>query len=319
MGGLTNDATLDVRVGVSRRSVVRRLGGGGLLAAAAAIAPVGSRAGAQAALTKEEGKTLADQIVGRFNAADWAGLRKLLAPDLAVHLPFPLPGAGADFLIRISQLSKIVVPDSTVHVDDLLVADDRIVALATVKGTQTGSLLGFPVTGTPIQSSAIFVARVAGGKVAELWEELDVVAIALQLAKAGDTISALLGTLLNPPAAATPAAGGPALTDLVAVPGVALVLEFGNDGRLIGYRSSVDIPQSEIEQAAKAGPTLNALLAVAAKRYDDISVLKWDPPRWVVYSGGDRWSAVLAGNHALITETAKTDFNALAKALGVQV
>jgi C-1 hydroxylase len=318
MDPMASDATLDVTTAVSRRSVVRRLGSGGLLAAAAAIAPAAGHAGAQAALSQEEATALADRVVGRFNASDLEGLGKLLAPDLAVHLPFPLPGSGADYLIRIYRLSKLVVPDSSIRVDDLLVAEDRIIALATVTGTQTGTLLGFPATGTPLKFSAIFVARVAGGKIAEIWAELDVVAVALQLANAGDAVTSLLGTLLQPPAAATPAAGGPALDDLVAIPGVAFALEFGPDGSVIGYRSSVDIPQDEIDQAAKAGPTLNAILAVAATRYNDISVLNWDPPHWVVYSGGNRWTAVLAGNHALIAETAKIDFNALAKALGVQ-
>src|SRR5215204_5756080 len=83
---------------VSRRAVVRRLGSGGLLAAAAAIAPV-SLAGAQDALSEEDGTALADRVVGRFNANDLDGLASLLAPDIGVHLPWPIPGSGADYLI----------------------------------------------------------------------------------------------------------------------------------------------------------------------------------------------------------------------------
>jgi roadblock/LC7 domain-containing protein/predicted ester cyclase len=308
---------VDSTAAVSRRSVVRRLGSGGLLAAAAAIAPV-SLVGAQGALSEDEGTALADRIVGRFNANDLEGLGKLFAPDVVGHTPFPVPGTGAQKLLLVFRLAKTVVPDATLRLDDLLVAEDRIIALGTVTGTQTGGILGFPITGTPLEFSAIFVARVAGGKVAELWAQYDLVAVALQLANAGDTITDLLDTLLQPPAAATPVAAGTSLDDLVAIPGVVFALEFGNDGSVIDYKSSVDIPQEEIDQAAKAGPTLNALVAAAATRYNDISVLEWAPPSWVVYSGGDRWSAVLAGNHALFAETANTDFNALAKALGVQ-
>jgi roadblock/LC7 domain-containing protein len=318
MEPMTDEAMAETTPSVSRRAVVRRLGSGGLLAAAAAIAPAATRVGAQEALSEEDGTAIADRIVGRFNANDLEGLGKLIAPDAPIHLPWPIPGSGADYLLGIYRLSKICVPDSTISIGDLLIAEDRIVALATVRGTQTGTLLGVPATGAPIEVSAIFVARVADGKVAELWGQVDAVAVALQLTNAGDSVASLLGTLLQPPASqATPAAGAASLDDLVAVPGVVVAIDFGPDGSLVQYRSSIDITQEEIEQAAKAGPTLNALLAVAASRYNDISVLGWDPPSWVVYSGGDRWSAVLAGNHALIAETAKTDFNALAKALGV--
>lgn len=317
MDRLPEHILLDSIPAVSRRSVVRRLGSGGLLAAAAAIAPA-SLAGAQEALSEDEGTALADRIVGRFNANDLEGLGKLLAPDIVGHTPFPVPGTGAQKVLLVFRLARTVVPDATIRIDDLLVTQDRIIALATVTGTQTGAILGFPVTGTSLNFSAIFVARVAGGKVAELWAQYDLIAVALQLANAGDTITDLLAILLQPPAAASPVAGGTSLDDLVAVPGVVFALEFGNDGSVAGYRSSVDIPQEEIDQAAKAGPTLNALLNVASTRYNDISVLEWDPPAWVVYSGGDRWTAVLAGNHALIAETANTDFNALAKTLGVQ-
>ena len=318
MEPLMDGALVETASSVSRRAVVRRLGGGGLLAAASAIAPAATRVAAQDTLSEEEGTTIADRVVGRFNANDLEGLGKLIAPDAAIHLPWPIPGSGADYLLGIYRLSKILVPDSTIRVDDLLIAEDRIIALATVRGTQSGTLLGIPATGTPLEFSGIFVARVADGKVAELWGQIDLVTAGLQLLNGTDALASLLGTLLETPAAeASPAAGAVALDDVVAVPGVALVVEFARDGTLIDYHSSIDITQEEIEQAAKAGPTLSALLAVAATRYNDISALDWDPPSWVVYSGGNRWTAVLAGNLAVIAETAKTDFNALAKVLGV--
>jgi roadblock/LC7 domain-containing protein len=312
-------AAIDRISGVSRRAVVRRLGGGGLLAATAAIAPAAAiRAEAQETLSEDDAIALADRVVGRFNAADLDGLGRLLAPDIAVHTPWPIPGSGADYLVGIYRLSKVVVPDSNIRVEELLISGNHITALATVSGTQTGQLFGFPATGTPLEFAAIFVGRVENGLVAELWCQFDAVAIALQLANGTDAFASLLGTLIQSQTAqASPTAGVLNLDDLVAAPGVVFALEFGADGSVVGYRSAVDIPQEEIDQAAKAGPTLNALLAIVASRYNDISVLDWDPPTWVVYSGGDRWTAVLAGNYALIAETANTDFNALAQMLGV--
>jgi roadblock/LC7 domain-containing protein len=127
----------------------------------------------------------------------------------------------------------------------------------------------------------------------------------------------LLGTLVGgATAGATPsAAGAPvALDDLLAVDGVVFAVEFGPDGSVVNYRSEIDIPEPEIEQAAAAGPALSTLLALAAQRYGEISVLEWSPPSWVVYSGGEKWTTVLAGNVAIIAETATVDFDALYEA-----
>jgi roadblock/LC7 domain-containing protein len=316
-----DETQVDSRTAVSRRSVVRRFGGGGLLAAAAAMAPA-SLVGAQEGLSEEDATALADRVVGRFNANDLEGLGTLVSPDIGVHMPWPIPGSGADYLINIYHASKIVVPDSNIRIDELLISGNFVTAIATVTGTQTGQLFGFPATGTPLRFTAIFIGRVENGKVAELWCQFDVVAIALQLANGTDAFNAFLSAVFPPAGVeASPAAGAAAgasnLDALTAVPGVAFALEFGADGSVVDYQSSIDIPQEEVEQAAKAGPTLNALLTIVAARYNDISALTWDPPSWVVYSGGDRWTAVLSGNIALIAETATTDFNALAKTLGV--
>ena len=44
-------------------------------------------------------------------------------------------------------------------------------------------------------------------------------------------------------------------------------------------------------------------------------MLEWGPPAWAVYSGGENWTTVFAGNVALIAETSAVDFNALYEAV----
>src|SRR5262249_15900379 len=146
----------------------------------AAIAPV-SLARAQEGLTEDEAKELADRVVGRFNAADLDGLATLVTPDIGVHMPWPIPGSGADYLVAIYHASKLVVPDSNIRVEHLLLSGNFVTAIATVTGSQTGNLFGLPATGTPLRFTAIFIGRVEDGKVAELWCQFDVVSIALQL------------------------------------------------------------------------------------------------------------------------------------------
>ncbi len=54
-------------------------------------------------------------------------------------------------------------------VDQLLAEDDRVAVRWTVRGTNTGPMLGRPPTGQPVEHTAVVILRVADGRVAERW------------------------------------------------------------------------------------------------------------------------------------------------------
>jgi predicted ester cyclase len=74
-------------------------------------------------------------------------------------------------------------PDLHATVDDLLAAEaDTVVARLTYRGTDTGGFLrGYPATGRPFEFGAIYIWRLRGGKLAELWQEADRVRLMQQL------------------------------------------------------------------------------------------------------------------------------------------
>ncbi|HEY8448178.1 MAG TPA: DUF2173 family protein [Thermomicrobiales bacterium] len=300
---------------LTRRQALRGLSGAGLVVAATAMAPRG--VGAAQTLTEDEAEALADRLVGRFNAGDVEAFDSLIAADAPIHWFWPVPGVGPSHLAVVVGLVRTAVPDATLSVNRILVSGDWVTALATLRGTHTGRVLGLPPSGRAFSIDVIVVGRVEGGMVAELWIQYDLPNLIVQIGGLADVAQQLLASLTQgsdggtPQVAETPVS----LDDLLAVEGVVFAVSFGPDGSLIDYRSEIDIPLEEIEQAAAAGPGLSALLAVAAERYNDISVLEWSPPAWAVYSGGERWTAVLAGNIAVIAETATVDFNALYAAL----
>ena len=79
-------------------------------------------------------------------------------------------------LDRGGDLRRDPPPELRVHADDLrfsvddLVAEaDRVAIRWTLRGTNTGPLLGQPPTGEPVELAAIVIFRLADGKIAERW------------------------------------------------------------------------------------------------------------------------------------------------------
>jgi predicted ester cyclase len=53
--------------------------------------------------------------------------------------------------------------------DDPVVEADRVTIRWTLRGTNTGPMLGRPPTGQPVELAAIVIFRIADGRIAERW------------------------------------------------------------------------------------------------------------------------------------------------------
>lgn len=72
-------------------------------------------------------------------------------------------------------------PDVRVHIDDQIAEGDLVVTRKTFTGTMTGELWGAAPTGRGFRFEVIDIMRVADGRIAEHWAELDMLALARQL------------------------------------------------------------------------------------------------------------------------------------------
>ena len=72
-------------------------------------------------------------------------------------------------------------PDIQFTLEDLLAAEDKVVAHFTARGTQTGAFQGIPATGRAAAVSGIAIYRLAGGRVVEQWLEYDQLGLLQQL------------------------------------------------------------------------------------------------------------------------------------------
>ena len=101
---------------------------------------------------------------------------ELLAPSFVRHDLAQLfrdshgPGGASDFVSMIIS----AMPDFRLSIEDIFGAGDRAVVRLQMSGTHTGApLLGQPARGRALSASAVFIYRVADGRLAEAWQLVD--------------------------------------------------------------------------------------------------------------------------------------------------
>jgi len=75
-------------------------------------------------------------------------------------------------------------PDTKVAIGDVIEEDDRITARFTYSGTFTNTFMGYSPNSAPIQMRSIDIWRVKDGKLAEHWDELNLLEVFQQIGAA---------------------------------------------------------------------------------------------------------------------------------------
>jgi steroid delta-isomerase-like uncharacterized protein len=99
---------------------------------------------------------------------------EIVEPDALVRSPLPTDATGAELLKEVFARLLRAYPDLHITVDDLIEEGDKVVMRDTVTGTHQGEYMGIPPTGKSVTYSEIFIARFAGGRIAETWGVVDV-------------------------------------------------------------------------------------------------------------------------------------------------
>jgi steroid delta-isomerase-like uncharacterized protein len=106
---------------------------------------------------------------------------ELVEPDALIRTPLPLETTGAQKLKEVFARLHRAYPDLHVTIEDLVAEGDRVVSRNTVTGTHQGEYMGLPATGKSVTYNEIFIARFAGGRIAETWGGVDVLSQMRQL------------------------------------------------------------------------------------------------------------------------------------------
>lgn len=72
-------------------------------------------------------------------------------------------------------------PDLEVEVEDVIAEDDRVVTRLTNRSTFEGAFMGESPNGNTFDAEAIEIVRFEGGKIAEMWFQLDALGMMDQL------------------------------------------------------------------------------------------------------------------------------------------
>ena len=101
---------------------------------------------------------------------------ELLAPSFVRHDLVQLfddsrgPAGASGFVAMILD----AMPDFRLDIEDIFGTSDRAVVRLRMSGTHTGAaLLGRPASGRRLSANAVFIYRVADGRLAEAWQMVD--------------------------------------------------------------------------------------------------------------------------------------------------
>ena len=123
-------------------------------------------------MSTEENKALVRRFLQAQNEKDLAALNEMMAPDFVDHNV--LPGQGPtreDYLQGVAE-DEAAFSEARLIVDDQIAEDDKVMSRLRVRGSHDqGTFTGMPPTGAKLETTAITVNRVVGGKIAEEWSE----------------------------------------------------------------------------------------------------------------------------------------------------
>ncbi len=104
-----------------------------------------------------------------WNRWDTAVADEILAPDLRFRGSLGTTIEGLPAFMRYMERVRRAFPDWHNSIDEVIAADERVVARMTWTGTHRGEFLGLPATGRLVTYVGAAIFRVREGRIQEGW------------------------------------------------------------------------------------------------------------------------------------------------------
>jgi steroid delta-isomerase-like uncharacterized protein len=138
--------------------------------------------------TPTENKRIARQYFAHIlNEGDFSDADTLLASDFIFRNP-PVVARGVEDFKRVIEGVRTAFPDLRFTVQDELAEADKVAVRWIVTGTQRGDFFGHPASGKTIEVTGMNIFRIAGGRIQEIWVNMDRFGEAQQLGWIGSVI-----------------------------------------------------------------------------------------------------------------------------------
>src|SRR4051812_2213375 len=123
-------------------------------------------------MSPDENKALVLRLINEvWNGGNLDAADALVAADYVRNAPDAAPGLDA-FKAFVTVI-RTAFTDGALVVEDIFAGEDKVMVRWKRHGVHTGDFFGIPATGKPILLTGIDVYRVAGGKLAENWDQVD--------------------------------------------------------------------------------------------------------------------------------------------------
>jgi steroid delta-isomerase-like uncharacterized protein len=94
-------------------------------------------------------------------------LEQYMAADIVHH---DAPGiTDRESIQNFITTTQNSFPDFEIRIEAEIAEGDLVVLRQTISGTQQGEFMGLPASGKQFSMTGVYIFRVAGGKIAELW------------------------------------------------------------------------------------------------------------------------------------------------------
>src|ERR671910_1297812 len=123
-------------------------------------------------MSTENNKALVRRFVQAQNERDLAALEQMMSPDFVDHSVLPGQGSTREDYLRVVAEDQAAFSEARLIIEDQIAEDDKVMSRLRVRGAHDqGMFWGMPPTGVKLETTAITVNRVVGGKIAEEWSE----------------------------------------------------------------------------------------------------------------------------------------------------
>lgn len=154
----------------------------GILLAAAFLVACGDSASSDTDATTKANLEVVSRFIEEFkNKANQEIVDELMSPDFVHHLTDPRLPEGREAIKLLGQSIVAGFPDVHASVQDLLADGDKVIERTQTSATHTGEFNGIPPTGRQVGWTEIHIYRLEGGKIVEMWSEIDLLGLLVQL------------------------------------------------------------------------------------------------------------------------------------------